>query len=142
MSRSRGKPPSTRQRRVNEELRHALARVLARARFADPELEGANITVTEVRASPDLRAATAFVTPLGGEALGPRVKALNKAAGYLRGLLAEEINLRYLPRLSFEADASFDEAERITKILSRPRVAQDISAESEATPPPQDDDGP
>ena len=141
MSRSRGKPPSTRQRRVNEELRHALARALGRARFADPLLEGANITVTEVRASADLKSATAFVTPLGGEELGPRVKALNKAAGYLRHLLAEEIELRYLPRLSFAADASFDEAARIGEILARPRVAQDITAESDAAPTQPEDDG-
>ena len=144
MSRHRGKAPSTRQRRVSEELRHALARVIATARFDDPALKEANFTVTEVRVSPDLKAATAFVTPLGGEALGARVKALNRAAGYLRSLLASEVELRYLPRLSFEADASFDEAARITEILSRPRVAHDLAAENEDAPPEspaRDDDG-
>ena len=148
MSRSKGKPPSTRQRRVNEELRHALTRVMAQVRFDDPVLAEANFTVTEVRASPDLRNATAFVTPLGGEDLAARVKALNKASGYLRHLLAEEIELRYLPRLSFEADASFDEAARIEAILARPRVAADVVADIEAGAAsagpgsePRDDDG-
>ena len=127
MSRSRGKPPSARQRRVSEELRHALVRALRHAHFADPELIEANITVTEVRVSPDLGNATVFVTPLGGVELGPKVKALNRAAGYLRGLLAEEVELRRLPRLSFEPDTSFDEASHIAEILSRPRVAADLA---------------
>ena len=127
MSRSKGKPPSARQRRVSEELRHALVRALAQARFADPLLAEANITVTEVRVSADLKNATAFVTPLGGAALATTVQALNRAAGYLRGLLAEEVRLRHLPRLSFEADRSFDQASRIDEILHRPRVAADLA---------------
>ena len=130
MSRSKGKPPTARQRRVSEELRHALVRALGHARFADPLLAEANITVTEVRVSPDLKNATAFATPLGGAELGPTIAALNRASGYLRGLLAEEVRLRHLPRLSFEADRSFDEASRIDAILHRPRVAADLAEES------------
>ncbi|HRJ61675.1 MAG TPA: ribosome-binding factor A, partial [Azospirillaceae bacterium] len=62
-----GKPPSQRQLRVGEELRHELAAILQRGDFRDPDLLNLNVTVTEVRISPDLRAATAFVTPLGGD---------------------------------------------------------------------------
>ena len=126
MSRSKGKSPSARQRRVSEELRHALVRALSRARFADPALADVNITVTEVRVSPDLKNATAFVTPLGGGQLGETVAGLNRASGYLRGLLAEELTLRYTPRLGFEPDRSFDEASRIDEILHRPRVQADL----------------
>ena len=140
MSRSRGKPPSARQRRVSEELRHALVRALSHARFADPVLADANITVTEVRVSPDLKNTTAFATPLGGEALAPTISALNRASGYLRGLLAEEVRLRHLPRLSFEADRSFDEASRIDSILHRPRVAADLAPEPAGESEPADDD--
>ena len=128
MSRSGAKPPSQRQLRVGEELRHALARVLGQGDFKDPLLSGANITVTEVRVSPDLRNATAFVTPLGGEALAETVTALNRAAGFIRGRLAPELRLRYLPRLQFDADRSFDNATRMQTVLSRPRVRHDLEA--------------
>jgi ribosome-binding factor A len=148
MSRTQGKRPSERQRRVAEELRHALVRALGHARFADPQLADKVITVTEVRLSPDLGNATCFVTPLGGETLGETVAALNRASGYLRGLLAGEVRLRHLPRLSFEADRSFDEASHIAEILARPRVRHDIEAaaedESEAAGAPEagpEDDG-
>lgn len=126
MSRKKDKTPSQRQLRVGEELRHALARVLGRGDFNDPLLAEANVTVTEVRVSPDLKNATAFVMTLGGARLEPTVKALNHAAGYVRGQIAEELTLRYLPRLRFEADRSFDQAARITQILARPKVARDL----------------
>ena len=132
MSRSGSKPPSQRQLRVGEELRHALAHLLAQGGFRDPELNEANITVTEVRVSPDLRNATAFVTPLGGSALAETVTALNRAAGFIRSRLAPELRLRYLPRLQFAADRSFDNAMRLQGVLSHPRVQRDLeSAEAD-----------
>jgi len=133
MSRSGAKPPSQRQLRVGEELRHALARLLAQGGFRDPELNEANITVTEVQVSPDLRNATAFVTPLGGTALAETVTALNRAAGFVRSRLAAEVRLRYLPRLQFAADRSFDNAMRLQDVLSRPRVQRDLE-QAEAEP--------
>lgn len=126
MSRNRGTAPSLRQLRVGEELRHALARILARGGLADPALADANITVTEVKVSPDLKNATAFVTPLGGTDLEPTVKALNRAAAYLRGQLGHEVTLRYTPRLGFAADHSFEHAQRVRQILENPRVRQDV----------------
>ena len=126
MSRSGGRPPSQRQLRVGEALRHGLARVLARADFADPELAGVSITVTEVRVSPDLKQATAFVTPLGGEGLAETVRALNRAAGFLRAQLAGEVVLKSLPRVVFKADQSFDAAERLHSLLDLPRVRRDL----------------
>ncbi len=121
-----GKPPSQRQLRVGEELRHALSDLLRRGDFHDPELADLNVTVTEVRISPDLRNATAFVTPLGGGAMGEALAALRRAAPFLRGQIARAINLRYAPTLSFEADTSFDYASRIDSILHSPAVARDL----------------
>lgn len=126
MSRSGAKPPSQRQLRVGEELRHALARVLAQGDFRDLELNEVNITVTEVQVSPDLRNATAFVTPLGGAALAETVAALNRAAGFIRARLSPELRLRYLPRVQFAADRSFDNAMRLQGVLSHPRVQRDL----------------
>ena len=130
------KPPSQRQLRVGEEIRHALARILMNADFRDPALVGRVITVSEVRLSPDLRAATAFVTPLGGEELDDVVTALKRAAPYLRGLLAREVTLRTVPRLSFEADRSFEEAARINRLLKGGKAAHDLAN------PEAGDDGP
>ena len=127
----RSKAPSQRQLRVGEEIRHALARILTRGELRDPLIAEVSLTVTEVRVSPDLKSATAFVVPLGGGDLGPVVGALNKAAGFLRGQLGTEITLRYTPRLSFEPDLSFDEAARVQEILSRPAVRRDTVPETD-----------
>lgn len=131
-----GQQRSQRQLRVGEELRHVLARVLARGELRDPHLAGVSLTVTEVRVSPDLKNATAFVVPLGGGELESVIAALNHAAGFLRGQLGHEVQLRHTPRLSFQADHSFDEAAHINEILHHPRVARDVEA-----PPADDDEG-
>jgi ribosome-binding factor A len=116
--------------RLGEELRHALARILSRARLDDPALAGTNHTVTEVRLSPDLKAATVFVVPLGGGVDANQAKdvlaALNRAAGFFRGQLAQEVTLRHCPRLAFTADRSFDQASHVQAILNRPHVSQDL----------------
>ncbi len=123
-----GKPPSQRQLRVGEEIRHALASLFQRGDFHDPELANLNVTVTEVRISPDLRNATAFVTPLGGGHVGETVAALRRAAPFLRGQIARAVNLRYAPTLGFEPDTSFDYADRIERVLHSPEVARDLDA--------------
>jgi ribosome-binding factor A len=117
MNRDRAKAPSQRQLRVGEEIRHALAQLLARSELRDPELAGVPITVTEVRASPDLKNATVFVMPLGGGEEGAVLEALKRAAPFLRGRLAREVTLKFTPALQFEIDASFAEAGRIEAIL-------------------------
>jgi ribosome-binding factor A len=130
---SRARQPSARQLRVGEELRHALVEVLRRGELRDPELQSAMITVSEVRVSPDLRAATAFVVPFGGGDAAALVKALNHAAPFLRGRLARAVQLRVAPTLHFEPDRSFDEARRIERLLHDPAVARDLgAAEGEA----------
>ncbi len=118
--------PSQRQLRVGEEIRHALSEILAREAFRDPDLQEISVTVTEVRPTPDLKVATAFVTPLGGVDVEPTVAALNRASAFLRGRLGHMIHLKFVPTLRFEADRSFDAANRIDALLRDPRVARDL----------------
>lgn len=119
--------PSQRQLRVGEELRHVLSALIQRGDFRDPALRNLNVTVTEVRMSPDLRNATAFITPLGGGDVGETVKALRHAAAFLRGEVAHDMKLRFAPALSFEADTSFEVASRIDSLLQSPEVARDLA---------------
>lgn len=118
--------PGQRQLRVGEALRHALAEILARGELRDPELAGLQVTVTEVRVSPDLRAATAFVVPFGGGDAAALAKALNRASAFFRMRLADEVELRVAPTIHFAPDLSFDKAERIERLLHDPHVARDL----------------
>ena len=123
MSKTPSKAPSQRQLRIGEEIRRALSEVLARGELRDPDLMDVSLTVSEVRISPDLRNATAFVVPLGG-AMGGQSRdmalllaALRRAAPFLRGCLSRVVKLRNTPALSFQADTSFDEASKIDALL-------------------------
>ncbi len=124
------KPLNQRQLRVGEELRHALVRILAKGGLDDPVLAGVNITVTEVRISPDLKNATVFVTPLGGANLDETVRGLNRAAGYFRGRLSREVVLRNTPRVDFRADRSFGEAAQLRQVMETPRVRRDLERQA------------
>jgi ribosome-binding factor A len=117
---------SQRQLRVGEELRHALARILRDGECRDPLIQTASITVTEVRMSPDLRNATAFVMPLAGTNATEVVAGLERSATFLKGLVAREVQLRNTPNLVFALDDSFDRAARISTLLMRPEVARDL----------------
>jgi ribosome-binding factor A len=119
--------PSQRQLRVGEEIRHALADVLSRADFRDPTLRSLNITVTEVRVSPDLRNATAFVTPLGSDGADAAAEALGRAAAFLRAHVARAVRLQYVPKLSFAPDTSFAHASAIERLLHKPSVERDLA---------------
>ncbi|MBM3643108.1 MAG: 30S ribosome-binding factor RbfA [Alphaproteobacteria bacterium] len=120
------RPPGQRQLRVGEELRHILADLLERGEMRDPELREATITVTAVDVSPDLRNATVFVMPLGGGDAPRLLSALRRAAPWFRARVGEKAVLRYAPDLRFDLDRSFDEADRIGRLLRRPDVARDI----------------
>jgi len=127
MSRKKGKAPSQRQLRVGEELRHILAALLGRGDLHDPTLAGKSITVSEVRTSPDMRHATVYVMPLGGA--GDTVEivaALNHAAAYLSHEVGQRITMKFTPRLHFELDQVFSEAQRIEDMLRRPDIARDL----------------
>jgi ribosome-binding factor A len=118
--------PSQRQLRVGEELRHALAQLLRPGELRDPTLCDANITVTEVQISPDLRNATAFVMPLGGANAGDIIAALRRSAPFLKGRVARTVRLRLVPNLSFALDIAFDSAERIAALLHSDAVERDL----------------
>ena len=133
MSRQPSKAPSQRQLRVAEEVRHVLSSVFTRHDIRDPDLAGETITVTEVRVSPDLKAATAFVARLGRPDVDKLLPALKRAAPYLRGQVAHEMRLRIAPTLSFQADTALEYAMHIDKLLHRPEVARDLDTGSDVT---------
>ena len=101
-------------------------RILGRGTLRDPDLDGVQVTVTEVHVSPDLRNATAFVVPFGGGPADTLVAALNRAAGYFRAQFGRELTLRHVPGIRFQPDRSFEHARRIDQLLQDPRVAPDL----------------
>jgi ribosome-binding factor A len=112
---------SQRQLRVGESLRHTLTEIMRRSHFRDPDLQAVNVSIMEVRVSPDLKAATAFILPLAadGETTRKTVAALNRAAGFLRSELAKEVELRTVPSLKFEADTTLDYGQKIDALLKQ-----------------------
>ncbi len=118
--------PSQRQQRVAELIRHALAEVLQRGDIQDPVLGSHVVTVPEVRMSPDLKLATAYIMPLGGQDEAPVIAALERNRKVLRQEVARRVNLKYAPELRFRRDETFDEAARIDKLLRDERVRRDL----------------
>ena len=132
MSKTQGR--TQRQLQIGEELRHALSEIMLRDMLHDPALSGVPITVSEVRASPDLKNATAFVSPLGGGNSQEVLVALRGAAPFFRGQMAKMIRLRHVPKISFQLDQSFDEAEHIGDLLNKPEVKRDLQKNNDPDP--------
>ncbi|GIL02240.1 MAG: ribosome-binding factor A [Alphaproteobacteria bacterium] len=127
------KPPSQRQLRVGEMVRHALSGLLQRGEVADATIARTVVSVTEVAMSPDLRIATVFVSPLGGGDPQPLIKALAANARLIRGRLSPALRqLKYMPELRFRADTSFDTYARIDALLHEPHVARDLKPDEDA----------
>ena len=122
---------SQRQLRVGEQIRHAIAEILAHGSVHDADLEGHIITVPEVRMSPDLKLATIYVMPLGGHDTELVIAALDRNKKFLRGEVARRVNLKFAPDLRFRVDDRFDEAERIEKLLRTPAVQRDLAPDSD-----------
>jgi len=123
--------PSQRQLRVAEEVRHALAALFERRDFRDPDLASAHVTVTEVRASPDLKHMTAFVSGLGRELPEAQMRALRRVAPWLRTQVAKSVRLRSAPDLHFQQDTALDYAMQIDRALRQPEVARDLAPKPE-----------
>lgn len=105
---------------MGETVRHAIAGILARATFRDPDLQALDmVTVSEVVMSPDLKQATAFVSMMGRDDTDDTVAALNRAAGRIRGELGRMLDAKFIPRLRFQRDRSFDEANRVEALIRR-----------------------
>jgi ribosome-binding factor A len=126
--------PSQRQLRVGELVRHALAQILARGEVADDVLASHVVTVPEVRMSPDLRLATAYVMPLGGKDSEAVIAALDRHKKFLRTEIAHRINLKFAPEIRFRRDESFDEAARIDRLLDSDKVRRDLDAKPDEDP--------
>lgn len=127
-----GGTPSQRQLRVAEVIRRALSDILARGDVHDPDLGSASITVAEVKISPDLRHATVFVLPLGGVNTDGILKALTRNRHELRRQVTSQIDLKFSPDLSFQADRTFDQMDRTRALLDSPEVRRDIDTEPES----------
>jgi ribosome-binding factor A len=126
-----GAAPSQRQLRAAEVVRHALVDIVQREDLRDADLKGVYVTIGEVRASPDLKHMTAFVSSLGpGD---PQVVAngLTRIAPFLRGRLARNIALKFTPELHFQPDVSYEEARHIDELLASPEVARDLKHDEE-----------
>src|SRR5690606_27424138 len=124
------KGPSQRQLRVGEQVRHALSDLLMRDELRDPRLDGIVISVNEVVMSPDLKIATAYVSPLGSNE--GAVAALQAHAKFMRGRLAPALRqLKFMPELRFRLDSSIDNFEKIDRLLRSPEVARDLRNDSE-----------
>ncbi len=131
-----GKGPSQRQLKVGELVRRALSDTLMRGDVHEPGLMGASITVSEVRMTPDLRTATAFVMPLGGRRIEETLEALGRAKGELRRAVTRAVNLKYAPDLSFRVDESFDRMDEMRRMMNQPAVRQDLGR---GEPAPEDE---
>ena len=120
--------------RVGELVRHALAGLFARGEIEDDELSGAVITVPEVRMSPDLKLASAYVMPLGGARAKEIVAALNRHARFIRGRVAPEIDLKFAPEIRFFVDETFEEFGKIDALLRSDRVQRDLHPDDDEEP--------
>ncbi|MGH6858580.1 MAG: 30S ribosome-binding factor RbfA, partial [Methylocella sp.] len=121
-----GGEPSQRMLRVAELVRHAVSGLLVRSATGDPVLERSAITILEVRMSPDLKLATIFVMPLGGNGIADVLAALDRHKKVLRGEIARRINLRFAPEIRFKADPRFAYDEKIDALLELPEVKRDL----------------
>ena len=117
---------SVRVLKVGERVRHILSELLARGEAHDDVLRAANISVTEVRMTPDLRNAKAYVKPLLGQDEAAVLKALRTNTAFFQKEVAKRLGLKFAPKLSFQPDESFDEADRIEQLLSDPKVVRDL----------------
>src|SRR5690606_6009125 len=127
MSRTSGSGPSQRMLRVGEQVRHALSDLLRRGEIIDPVIETSVISISEVRMSPDLKIATAFVSLLGQGDHDAVVAALNHHAKFIRGRVTHALRqMKSMPEFRFRLDTSFDNFAKIETLLKSPEVARDL----------------
>lgn len=132
MSRSSSSAPSQRQLRVGEQVRSAITTVLQRGEIHDPLLENTVVSISEVRMSPDLKIATAYVTPLGQSDHAALVAALNRNARAVRKQVTPALRqMKYMPEIRFRDDTSFDNYQKIDDLLRSPEVARDLDRDED-----------
>ncbi len=131
---SRGRGPTQRQLRVGELIRRRLSEVLARGEVHDSDLTGLSITVGEVRVSPDLKVATAFVMPLGGHGLDTAIAALTRHRGELRRMVGAALATKFTPELRFRPDETFDRIDATRRMFADPTVRRDVEGADDPDP--------
>lgn len=133
---SGARPPSQRMLKVGEEVRHALASMFMRGELHAPELDDVSITVSEVRMTPDLKLGKAYIATLGLGDLHAVIALLNKQYdSAVRKILAQKVHLKFVPRIDFRADTSFDEALKINKLLHEAKLSSsDMHDDDESHP--------
>lgn len=123
-----GPGPSQRQLRVGELVRRTLSEVLARGDIHDPDLNRISVTVGEVRTSPDLKVATAFVSPLGGQGQSNLLDLLSRNKGELRRLIGKKLALKFTPELRFRLDETFDQLDETRRMFAQEAVRRDVES--------------
>ncbi|MGV1794682.1 30S ribosome-binding factor RbfA [Rhizobium lusitanum] len=132
MTRPTSSAPSQRMLRVGEQVRAAITQVLQRGEVRDDLIERTVISISEVRMSPDLKIATAFVTPLGVTDHNTVIEALNRHAKYIRGRLGPQLRqMKYMPEVRFRDDTSFDNYKKIDALLRSPEVSRDLEDDND-----------
>lgn len=132
MTKPTSSAPSQRMLRVGEQVRAAITQVLQRGEVRDDVIEKTVISISEVRMSPDLKMATAYVTPLGVKDHDTVIAALNKHAKYIRGRLGNQLRqLKYMPEVRFRDDTSFDNYQKIDALLRSPEVQRDLGTDED-----------
>jgi ribosome-binding factor A len=132
MSRAPNAGPSQRMLRVGEQVRHALSEMLQRGEVRDDLIENTVISVSEVRMSPDLKIATAFVSPLAAKDDAAVIDVLNRNARFIRGRVSPALRqMKYMPEFRFRLDTSYDNMARIDELLRSPEVARDLDEKDE-----------
>ncbi|MBN8953791.1 MULTISPECIES: 30S ribosome-binding factor RbfA [unclassified Rhizobium] len=132
MTRPTSSAPSQRMLRVGEQVRSAITQVLQRGEVRDDLIERTVISISEVRMSPDLKIATAFVTPLGVSDHNAVIEALNRHAKYIRGRLGPQLRqMKYMPEVRFRDDTSFDNYKKIDALLRSPEVSRDLEDDND-----------
>lgn len=132
MSKATTSAPSQRMLRVGEQVRSALTQVLQRREINDPLIDDAVISISEVRMSPDLKIATAYVTPLGAKDHDKLVAALNRNSKFIRGKMGPALRqMKYMPDVRFRDDTSFENFRKIDELLKSPEVQRDLDSSEE-----------
>ncbi|MBA4796452.1 MAG: 30S ribosome-binding factor RbfA [Rhizobiales bacterium] len=132
MTKATSSAPSQRMLRVGEQVRAAITQVLQRGEVRDDLIEKTVISISEVRMSPDLKIATAYVTPLGVKDHDSVIAALNKNAKFIRGRLGNQLRqMKYMPEVRFRDDTSFDNYQKIDALLRSPEVQRDLGSDED-----------
>lgn len=121
-----GKGPSQRMLRVGEMVRHKVAELLIRGEIHDDVLASHVVSISEVRISPDLKLATAYVMPLGGKDTELVIAALERHKKFIRAEVAQTLDLKYAPEIRFREDETFEEVSRIDRLLFSEKVRRDV----------------